>query len=346
MKKYAKEYNQIRKYFEYVIDHEIGLIKNNVSSNQEEHKENNKPELIKLPPVSVLIKAFDINNIANINQQLVNNKQNSLQTKKDLIKKLGQFDVSNLIRAHSKNNDVNDTTTSVNDAEFEIDSNGNITFLGQLPTFTNIVATCGDNIINFIDTETGKIVKRFNDDFLMNGVKEVYTKLAWTRINGTSILAAGGSHGQIKLILPKYSVCLNRVDAHKGQISALMFHYKLPNYLFSASNDNQIKIWKIDLKESTADIECECQCEIAGKINLKQTNDSTKNQVLDMCFIPNNYLLITTNSNIYQVHFDEDRLLNNKRKFGKLDKIEEDESVVNPEDAVKWMTSDPSLDYE
>ena len=60
-KKYAKEFNQIRKYFEYVIDHQICLIRSSASttSNQEEQKENNKPELVKLPPVSVLIKAFD-----------------------------------------------------------------------------------------------------------------------------------------------------------------------------------------------------------------------------------------------------------------------------------------------
>ena len=174
---------------------------------------------------------------------------------------MGQFDVSHLIRAHSKNNDVNDTATVINDAEFEIAPNGYPNQLGQLPVYTNIVATCGDSIINFVDVETGKIVKRFNDDFIMNNTKEVYSRLAWTNINGTSILAAAGAHGQIKLILPKYSVCLNRVDAHKGQISALMFHYKFPNILLSASDDDQIKIWRIDLKESVADIECECQCE-------------------------------------------------------------------------------------
>jgi WD40 repeat protein len=259
MKKYAKEYNQIRKYFDYVIDHEIGLIRNNASPtvNQEDQKENNKPELVKLPPVSVLIKAFDKSN----NLPVMNNKQSAMQIKKDLIKKMGQFDACHLIRAHSKNNDVNDTATTINDAEFEIAPNGYPTQLGHLPTFTNIAATCGDSIINFIDAETGKIIKRFNDDFKINNMKEIYSRLAWTNINGTSILAAGGSHGQIKLILPKYSVCLNRVDAHKSQILALIFHYKFPNILLSASSDNQIKIWKIDLKESIADIECECHCE-------------------------------------------------------------------------------------
>jgi hypothetical protein len=65
-----------------------------------------------------------------------------------------------------------------------------------------------------------------------------------------------------------------------------------------------------------------------------------------MCFLPNNYLLVSTKSNNYQVHLNEDRLLNNKRKFSKLDRIEEDESGVNAEDAIKWMTSDPNLDYE
>ncbi len=65
-----------------------------------------------------------------------------------------------------------------------------------------------------------------------------------------------------------------------------------------------------------------------------------------MCFLPNNHLLISTKTNNYQVHLDEDRLFNNKRKFSRLDRIEEDESGVNPEDAIKWMTSDPNLDYE
>ena len=60
-----------------------------------------------------------------------------------------------------------------------------------------------------------------------------YNCLSWTKIKDTSVLVAAGKHGQIKIILPKYSACLARIDAHKGHINQLVFHHKYPNILLS-----------------------------------------------------------------------------------------------------------------
>lgn len=70
-------------------------------------------------------------------------------------------------------------------------------------------------------------------EFITNLFLKSYNCLSWTKIKNTSVLAAAGKHGQIKIILPKYSACLARIDAHNGQINQLVFHHKYPNILFS-----------------------------------------------------------------------------------------------------------------
>jgi len=64
-------------------------------------------------------------------------------------------------------------------------------------------------------------------------VQKVYYKLAWTLIEGKSVLVAGGKHGQIKVILPHKNVCISRFDAHSSPINILMFHWKHPDILLS-----------------------------------------------------------------------------------------------------------------
>ena len=77
-----------------------------------------------------------------------------------------------MIRAHSKDNNMNDADTHVNDAAFELAELPNA--IGALPNYTNLCATCGNNIINLIDVDSGKIVKRFVDDMHQNRTKEVH----------------------------------------------------------------------------------------------------------------------------------------------------------------------------
>lgn len=156
--------------------------------------------------------------------------KNDQTTKNEVLNPL-MFNLSHLLRCHSKQNDPNDSNSQVSDAAFEI-----LTLpktIDQLPTYSNIFATCGQNTINLIDATNGKVLQRFNDDLLLNQTKEVYNRLCWTILNQVSVLAAVGKHGQIKLIIPKHSACLSRIDAHMSEISAILFHPKHPNILLS-----------------------------------------------------------------------------------------------------------------
>lgn len=93
----------------------------------------------------------------------------------DLKANLHDFQLKHLIRAHSQGGNSSDRSTPVNDAAFELSPDAEISgTLSESLTYTNICATCGLNIINLIDTATGKIVKRFNDDAFVNKQKEVW----------------------------------------------------------------------------------------------------------------------------------------------------------------------------
>lgn len=221
------DYQTYRLYIEHVIDYLINEIKLKSFDSRLEHKENiengkNKLFLnpvVKLDPLGAkLVQAF---------QSDVNRK------KKEILEKIYQYEIDNLMRAHSKESNINDDSTAVTDAAFEVNTQIEFNGLDDIPKYTNLCATCGHNIINFIDTDSGKILKRFNDDLLINRNKESFNCLAWTNINNLSVLAAAGSHGQIKIIVPKYSSCFARIDAHRMPITCLLFHYKYPNILLS-----------------------------------------------------------------------------------------------------------------
>lgn len=163
--------------------------------------------------------------------------------KAELKANLQHFQLSFLIRAHSAGANSSDRETHVNDAAFELDPQ--VEIVGSLCeplVYTNICATCGLNIVNLIDTETGKIVKRLADDTCVNKLKEVFYRLAWSVINKSSVLVAAGEHGQLKIILPKYSSLIARVDAHSRPIRCLMFDYKHKNILYSKSHYDWIDV--------------------------------------------------------------------------------------------------------
>ena len=90
---------------------------------------------------------------------------------------------------------------------------------------------------------------------------QILNRVAWTHINGASILVTGGLLGQIKIIVPTFSMCISKLDAHNGPISSLLFHYKYSDILLTSSNDGYVKIWKLKFKEATVDIEWECSHE-------------------------------------------------------------------------------------
>ena len=62
-------------------------------------------------------------------------------------------------------------------------------------------------------------------------------------------------------------------------------------------------------------------------------------KALSICFIPNDYLLISTNINNYHVNLDENRLFSKQTTDGsKLEKISEEDNA-EAEDAIKYMTT-------
>jgi hypothetical protein len=95
-----------------------------------------------------------------------------LKDKETIIQEFRRYTLSNLIRAHSKDGSSHDNLTQVNDIAFELQSVSSD--LSVLPKYTNLFATCGQNIVNIIDANTGKVIKRYNDDTVVNRQKEVH----------------------------------------------------------------------------------------------------------------------------------------------------------------------------
>ena len=149
------EYVNFKKYYEYVVEHQVNQIRSSIYNEISEQKENvcNKAKVIVKPLDKMAIKEH------------VN------KAKKEIINSMSQFELSHMLRGHSKDNNIEDSATSVNDAAFELaefDQN-----LNSKPMYTNLCATCGHNIINLIDVESGKILKRFVDDMMFNKSKDV-----------------------------------------------------------------------------------------------------------------------------------------------------------------------------
>jgi hypothetical protein len=138
-----------------VVEHEANRIRNNIYNEISDQKENvcNKAK--------VLVKPLDKTLVI----------EHAKKTKNDIISSMRQFEISHMIRGHSKDNNIEDSASLVNDAAFELASLTDN--LNTSPTYTNLSATCGNNVINLIDVETGKIVKRFVDDMVFNKSKEV-----------------------------------------------------------------------------------------------------------------------------------------------------------------------------
>ena len=93
----------------------------------------------------------------------------SLNMKEEVVGSLNH-QLTYLLRAHSANNNINDRLSYVTDAAFELkfdETDSSRLF------FTNLCATCGQNLLNIIDTNSGQIVKRFRDTTILNGYIEV-----------------------------------------------------------------------------------------------------------------------------------------------------------------------------
>lgn len=153
------EYQTFRKYFDYVIEFKTNEIRAKAlgiaNQDEDDQKENMNED------ISDLVNKF-------------NSTKAVAKAKKEYLKKVYMYEIANLIRAHSKDSNINDNAVQVNDVAFELAPGHIWGRLDCFPNFTNLFATCGHNIVNIIDSESGKIVKRFNDDMLANRTKEVF----------------------------------------------------------------------------------------------------------------------------------------------------------------------------
>ena len=70
-----------------------------------------------------------------------------------------------MLRCHSVNGNPQDDSTVIYDAAFEPSK-------FNKGTYTNVCATCGGSIINFIDVTTGQVIKRFNESKIYHNSKE------------------------------------------------------------------------------------------------------------------------------------------------------------------------------
>jgi hypothetical protein len=305
------DYMNFKKYYAYIIDYQVKRIKNEMS----ESKENICHSI-----PTVRIQNMDLFKL-------------KAKKKINAIASYNKYELVHMIRCHSKDNNIEDSETPVNDVAFELCEFSRE--IDRAPNYTNICATCGNNIINLIDIESGSIVNRFVDEMLHKKNKEVYNRLAWTIINGLSVLVGGGLHGHIKVILPKHSVCLSRIEAHKSQIKCLLFHYKYENILFSASDD-LIKIWTIVIKEGETDMECECTYELLGVIEYGQAIENTKESVLSMCFIPNDFLVIATEKKHYSLQLNDNMLLKTNDNAQVVTDVD-----MSSQDAIEFLTTVP-----
>lgn len=329
IKKYKSEINKIfskkpdyvtyKRYYEYVIDFQVNLMKNELLAIDFEQKENSEKITEKLKTLKLAQVKLP---------EPVVKPANKLLTPL-------MFNLTHMMRCHSKQNDPNDNNSQVTSAAFEIATWPNS--FDQLPSYTDMFAACGQNMINLIDASTGKVLQRFNDDLFLNQSKEIYNCMAWTILGGTSVLAAAGKHGQIKLIIPKHSVCLSRIDAHKTEITSVVFHPKYPNILLSSSDDHEIKLWRLNYVESATCIECELSFEKLAIIEYESNeNKSKRERVSSMCFVSNDVLVISTELMNYAVHLSQEKLFNHFEETQ-----EKDMNTMTNEEMVNYLMTKP-----
>ncbi|ORX61343.1 WD40 repeat-like protein [Hesseltinella vesiculosa] len=114
------------------------------------------------------------------------------------------------------------------------------------------VAICSAHSLLLLDPQQGRYTMKYTHP----EEHECFFTSAWTRLpitsteassstSGTSILAAAGNLGSIKLLDTSTSQCYRYLLGHEKSILKLAFVKQEPRWLFSASADKTIRLWDI-----------------------------------------------------------------------------------------------------
>ncbi|XP_041455807.1 leucine-rich repeat and WD repeat-containing protein 1-like [Lytechinus variegatus] len=146
------------------------------------------------------------------------------------------YEPVHLLRCHSVDNDPTDCKTNVWKCAFEPNPE-----IDGASKWT--VATCGSNQVCVIDCNSGKVLKKYQH----TREKEEFYCIAWTKLSviteqqrrPTTVLAAGGVRGTIKLLHTTQLLCYAEIKCEKKgkPVNCLLFHPKRPTWLFCGSED-------------------------------------------------------------------------------------------------------------
>ncbi len=139
------EFIKWEKYFLYVMSKELEDIKSEVYGNE------------------TTIRRRSLRKSANIYKSV---PSNDIEMDLEPQKLIYSYELTHMLRCHSVNGNPQDETTVIYDAAFE-------PCKINKGKYTNLCATCGGSMINFIDVSTGKVLKRFNESKLYHSTKEV-----------------------------------------------------------------------------------------------------------------------------------------------------------------------------
>ncbi|KAI9304537.1 WD40-repeat-containing domain protein [Cunninghamella echinulata] len=131
---------------------------------------------------------------------------------------------------------------------------------------STIAAFCSAHHILFLDTHQGRYLKKYTHPEL----RECFYSLAWTLLKGkhlgmneddeldhsTTILAAAGKLGSIKLLEPLQNHCYRILHGHSQPVLKLSFVKKEPRWLLSSSQDMTVRLWDIGIPSQEKEFSC------------------------------------------------------------------------------------------
>ncbi|KAI8062353.1 WD40-repeat-containing domain protein [Gilbertella persicaria] len=121
---------------------------------------------------------------------------------------------------------------------------------------SDIIALAGSYSVLFMDAQQGRYIKKYThpED------QEIFYCMAWTTVQlegevdaNCNVLAVAGRLGSIKLMNPLQHECYRYLFGHRQAVLKLAFAKSEPQWLFSASADNTVRLWDIGSPTSRVD---------------------------------------------------------------------------------------------